>query len=733
MPIFDGVNLTITLDSGLTDVDVIDNIYEPWKDWMLSSPLNRGYPPAFRSDGGAPLSSIINQGSYIFLNNTAGWRIKPPEEDITIYLTGNLAVEDTDFDAFLPTIGGYTAAILGLQPITQGVTPSMATQLEYASFGDVVTIDIINGVPGTGSYNLNPIGSKLVPSNNIADALTIAQIRGFNIFSIIGNITLSVSDFSNGFVFIGQSPQLSTITINTNANVTNCEFKNATIEGTLDGGNTITNCVVDDLNYVNGSLNECILQGTIILAGNTIVRLTGCSDGLAGVVMLPVIDCDGGGRDLIITDYDGSLHISNQAQSDNIEISIGRGNIHLHDTITGGNFRLSGIATLLDESTGTTINKEALMSKDTISDAVSDRFSDISILMESNSFLPGTGDIFYRDPTNGNDFSDGKTKTTAVQSHSAAEALIVDGNSDVLFLINTSGGLLQLDEQWDLQKAYSVRAPGAHSIELYPSSTSGPTIRARKTCDLHGFKVRTSTSDGLGGDQYCIDIDAGVNNSHFKRLKIANGIEGGIIFRDCDGSLIEDSVIEHFTGKVGIDYLGDSHENILRDNFIYDMLTGIRYQDTASENWINGRNLIHDMTTGVMIEDATVDHLYIDRATIFQNLDRHLNNDIGGTGIACIRTDEAAQAVDDTWDELLVDHSISGSVGESVGKLLGLTQENQFIDNTTYDGDDNLTAGRLRIYSVAGSVGTDSDVLATYNITATYTGGTMTDYKVVKA
>jgi hypothetical protein len=129
MPIFDGDNLIITLDSGITEVDIVDDVYEPWKDWMLASPLNRRYPAAFRPDGGNPLSSIINQGSYIFLNNLEGWRMKPPEEDITVYLTGNLAVEDNTLPAFIPTTGAFTAAIIGLQPVTQGVTPAVADQL----------------------------------------------------------------------------------------------------------------------------------------------------------------------------------------------------------------------------------------------------------------------------------------------------------------------------------------------------------------------------------------------------------------------------------------------------------------------------------------------------------------------------------------------------------------------------------------------------------------------------
>ena len=116
---FDGPNLTITLESGVTEVDVKEDIYEPWKDWVRSGYAE--YPQAFTVVGGDPLTSVINAGSYFFLNNSAGWRIRPPEEDITIYLTGNLAVLDVAFPAFTPTVGAYTAAIVGLQPVTQGV------------------------------------------------------------------------------------------------------------------------------------------------------------------------------------------------------------------------------------------------------------------------------------------------------------------------------------------------------------------------------------------------------------------------------------------------------------------------------------------------------------------------------------------------------------------------------------------------------------------------------------
>lgn len=70
---------------------------------------------------------------------------------------------------------------------------------------------------------------------------------------------------------------------------------------------------------------------------------------------------------------------------------------------------------------------------------------------------------------------------------------------------------------------------------------------------------------------------------------------------------------------------------------------------------------------------------------------------------------------------------------DRIARILGLSQENVFIDNPVYDSDDNLVSARLRIYSVASSVGTDNDVLATYTITAIGAGVNMfTTWKQVK-
>ena len=65
-------------------------------------------------------------------------------------------------------------------------------------------------------------------------------------------------------------------------------------------------------------------------------------------------------------------------------------------------------------------------------------------------------------------------------------------------------------------------------------------------------------------------------------------------------------------------------------------------------------------------------------------------------------------------------------------RTLGLTQENFYIDNTSYDPDHGMMTGsRIRIYSNASSVETDSNVIATYVMSASYDDdGQMQTYSV---
>jgi len=69
---------------------------------------------------------------------------------------------------------------------------------------------------------------------------------------------------------------------------------------------------------------------------------------------------------------------------------------------------------------------------------------------------------------------------------------------------------------------------------------------------------------------------------------------------------------------------------------------------------------------------------------------------------------------------------------EKISRILGLTQENFYIDNTVNDDEDNLLSSRIRIYNEASKVGTDDGVIATYTMSAGYTGRICEWYSMVK-
>ena len=72
------------------------------------------------------------------------------------------------------------------------------------------------------------------------------------------------------------------------------------------------------------------------------------------------------------------------------------------------------------------------------------------------------------------------------------------------------------------------------------------------------------------------------------------------------------------------------------------------------------------------------------------------------------------------------------SISTILTRILGLTQENYFVDNTIYDTEGNMTSSRIRIYDDSVSVGSGSNIMATYSVSASYIGNQMDKYSVTK-
>ncbi len=330
---FDGENLIITLEAptdGILNVDAETDLYSDWKEWFKTSD-NAKYPLAFRTIGGDPLTPGIDAGAYFFIRNDLGWRIRPSEADHTVYLTGNLAPEDSSLPIMIPTIGAHTVLVDGLQPITQNID-TIKDSLEFALFSGGVWFDSTSPYSGTG----NLVGTGRAPVNNWDDALTIATDNGLDTFYVFGDATLNNSNDFTNYTFIGQGENLSVFTLEANATFVNCTFEDATVTGTLDGESRINYCIIDDLNFVSGIITNCVLtQNTITLGGNATAEFVNCVSGVPGT-NTPTIDCGGSGQALALRNYSGGIKLTNKTGTEDVSIDLSSGQVKLDPNVTTG-------------------------------------------------------------------------------------------------------------------------------------------------------------------------------------------------------------------------------------------------------------------------------------------------------------------------------------------------------------------------------------------------------------
>lgn len=66
-------------------------------------------------------------------------------------------------------------------------------------------------------------------------------------------------------------------------------------------------------------------------------------------------------------------------------------------------------------------------------------------------------------------------------------------------------------------------------------------------------------------------------------------------------------------------------------------------------------------------------------------------------------------------------------------RVLGMSHENVRIDNHQYDANNNLTSSRIRLFPTANDAQNQTNVLAEYEMTASYdSGNRLTSYSVIK-
>jgi len=242
--------------------------------------------------------------------------------------------------------------------------------LQAASFDGAVTVNTNSAFGGTTF----PVGTRQYPASSLADATAIAENRGLRVFNIVDSETLSSIDYSSGYIFRGDNPVASTLTVLDGANVEKCEFVNIYVTGVLDNNNLIRQCAVGDMMHINGFMFQSALLGTITLGGNVQATLLDCYSGIAGNDTRPIIDMGGSGQSIALRGYKGGLELTNCTDTTvNNSLDIDSGTVIFSPSITAGTFVVRGVCTVVNNSTGTanvideTVNAETKGIADLIS------------------------------------------------------------------------------------------------------------------------------------------------------------------------------------------------------------------------------------------------------------------------------------------------------------------------------------------------------------------------------
>ena len=215
-----------------------------------------------------------------------------------------------------------------------------------SAYQGVVVLDAIKGQAGTSI----PIGTLKTPSNNLQDAVAIAKDNGIGSLRIVGDYTFTTGDVLPGFNVIGHNMTLTQLTVETGADVLQCEFSECHLLGVLDGGSTVERALITDLNYVDGFIHRSVLSsGTITLGAGSAAYFLDCYSGVPGV-STPTIDMNGPGQSLVIRGYNGGVKITNKSGPEPVSIDLNSGQVILTSSVTNGLIVVRGTGKLVDEA-----------------------------------------------------------------------------------------------------------------------------------------------------------------------------------------------------------------------------------------------------------------------------------------------------------------------------------------------------------------------------------------------
>ena len=569
-------------------------------------------------------------------------------------------------------------------------------EIEYMAFGGYINIDQVSGEAGI----VYPIGTSKYPVNNWDDAEIIGQERGINQFKVCGTIDID-GDLSNKYI-TGLNPISCLINLLPGVNTNNSFFEKVYVSGEFSGTCSIVrDCFVGEIANYDGLIDCSFLTGPIGLKNQGTINLLNCFDGVVGLD-LPVMDINGTNEYLNIHDYHGSLKLINKTGHESIIVRLNSGTVTLDSSIISGEITIEGTGHLIDNSIGNTnIDSSTLLSLEAITGDVWKEERAEIILYDS---------VIVIDTVNGEAGISVPIGTRKRPSNNLTDALSIANEHNLITFL--------------LRSSLTVGAANDVTGKLFDAQgIQGAGIVFEDGCSADYSTYRYGDISGVlrSSDMLLFESCTVGNLENFTGyMNVAKFDQGSEITIGQWANLISCTARGDPNNEPEID-IGDS------------VLAMSKWTGNLKLKGKTGSNrTVINMASGNIIIDATcvAGTIQILGTGILERDDSGAGCKVDIDGL--ISNENIA---DHVLDEPITEHLASGSLGENMFKMLGLSQENYYLDQavyTTYKSTKLLTSGRIRTYTDPVSVGTDNDVLATYTITAVWNNDELQTYGVVK-
>lgn len=215
--------------------------------------------------------------------------------------------------------------------------------------GAQVWIDTVNGAAGTANYEDGTVDN---PSNNIADATTIANSVGITRFRIAPDSSFTLATGYSGYNFWGDGHW--TLGLG-GQSLDRTSILNAIVSGTCTAVEhpSFERCDIGVVTLPPCYIVESRLTSAITLSGAGDYHIAHCSSAVAGTGSPSIDFGSAGNTNLSMRHYSGGIEILNMGQNGTDNMSLeGNGQLRINANCVGGTIAVRGNFKITDNSGG---------------------------------------------------------------------------------------------------------------------------------------------------------------------------------------------------------------------------------------------------------------------------------------------------------------------------------------------------------------------------------------------